>query len=109
MGTVAYVHALCLPTVVLDTMFYRLPISENGCNVNLGAVAVQVAASVNTIMASNVPILLMIMSGVVLVYKRKRPSEVDAQKNLPSSSALEQTGQGPKERAGRTKDCRIAN
>lgn len=79
----AYVHVIDGPPVVLDTLIYRLPIAENGCNINL--VALQTAASVDIIMSCDVPIIFMLTSCFVLIYKHKRSGKIHSMKVIGSA------------------------
>ncbi|XP_055345950.1 5-hydroxytryptamine receptor 1D-like [Paramacrobiotus metropolitanus] len=64
-----YVHAVCLPYVVLDALYYRLPIETAGCLINTEAL--QFWSLLTQFLIYTLPIVFIVAVYPYLVYKRR--------------------------------------
>lgn len=87
LGMIVYVHVMCLPGYVLDAVHYRLPIMENGCNLNT-LTGLKVWSAVVIVCIYDFPIIFIITSCCLIVYKGKKLRRVRSGKeaNRPNST-----------------------
>lgn len=93
-GTWLFAHVTCLPGVIMDAKHYRLPVEDNGCNVNL-EVPFQNAWMVFVMMLNAlmvfVVILLFPIIGLKLKSKRKVRAPVTFQSVIGATGTLAST------------------
>lgn len=65
-----YVHVICLPGVVLDAVYYRLPVETSGCNVNTEAQKIWSLVALLAIF--DFPILFITMAYPFLLYRQRK-------------------------------------
>lgn len=64
---VLYVHAVALYGYMMDALYYRLPLKENGCNLNVARLKTYTV--VNIILMDNLPLIVILTSCPVLLYQ----------------------------------------
>ncbi|XP_055348524.1 uncharacterized protein LOC129595509 [Paramacrobiotus metropolitanus] len=92
-----YVHALCLPVVILDAMYYRLPEKENGCFLNTESQ--MVATTIISIISCDVPIVVVVGAYPFLYYKQARRGKkltASASRTGASTNVTNKVGQSPR-------------
>ncbi|XP_055330412.1 substance-K receptor-like [Paramacrobiotus metropolitanus] len=64
-----YVHIICLPGVILDALYYRVPAETSGCNVDTTMTGQKVWEQLTMILIYDVPVVFMISAYAVLCFK----------------------------------------
>ncbi|OQV25519.1 hypothetical protein BV898_00459 [Hypsibius exemplaris] len=72
LGTWVYIHLAALPEVVLDALYYRLPVETAGCIINVAENPLRSYDRVAQLLFYHLPHLLMLLSVPIICCARRR-------------------------------------
>lgn len=81
---IAVRHIAGVPGVALDALYYRLPLKENGCQLNV--VPLKDWARFNLVVIGTFPILFIVLACPLLLYKWKKSSKMVTGKSTATTT-----------------------
>lgn len=73
-GMVSYVHMVCLPGFIMDTLYYRLPIETNGCYLNFESQIIW--ATTIQFVIYDFPIVFMVAAYPYILYQKVKRNKL---------------------------------